>query len=97
MVDWEAIPTQIPGLYLTRPVVGYWKVQNTFPDKTGWNVTHKSGRVITPQNISRLPEAKKFLEALAQQGLNWDRPLDELQAEHKVYVSVVRNAWELTQ
>ena len=97
MVDWEAVPTQISGLYLTRPNVGYWKDQVLAPAKTGWNVTHKSGWAITPQNISSLSKAKKFLEALAQQNLNWDRPMDELQTEYKVYISAVRKAWELTQ
>ena len=97
MVDWQAIPTQIPGLYLTRPGLGLWKEQVNYPDKTGWNITHKSGWIISPIVLSNTKKANLFIKALAQQAINWDRPLDELQTESKVYTTAIQNAWQLTR
>jgi hypothetical protein len=96
LVDWQAIPTQITGLFITRPRAGYWKdITTDEPAKSGWYLTHKSGWVVGPL-INSLPKAKALIKALDTVALNWDRPIEELQAEYKVYLKAVQTAWEST-
>ena len=99
MQDWEAIPTQIPGLYLTRPSIGSREGDQYLyePASTGWDLTHKSGWTVGPMTIKSLPKAKALVAGIGLHGLNWEVSIEEMQANHKVYIQAIREAWEATQ
>jgi hypothetical protein len=88
MLDWEGIPTTIPGLFITKAR----KKQDDTPAAKGWNVTHKDGMCINPIVISSLPKAKAFVELLTK--LDWNVSMDVIKENLLTYSKSCREAWE---
>lgn len=88
-IECDGIPTIIPGLYFARPLGS-----NELPSNRGWHIQHKSGWHINPIELSSLPKAKDFISRLNLKWLDWDKSIEELQADYKTYTQAIREVLE---
>ena len=93
MVEWEAIKTAIPGLYLNR-VFGQ-KLDGTWQVQKGWDITHKlSGLKINHTPFTSEKEGHRFIQILKTKGLDWDIPYSEIiNDSYKPYRAAVRDVY----
>lgn len=75
LLDWEAKPTEVPGLVFTRPVA-LDANDNPIEDKSGWNITHEQTGLRVGPRFRTLGEAKLFIAKLEVVGvyeLDWTK------------------------